>query len=234
MPYPQSGSPKIELHVHLEGTIRARALLDIAQRNGVQLPADNETELAKLYQFKDFEHFLELWLMTTRAVQTEEDFRQVVVDYAAEAVGHGAVYIEGIFTPAERVAGGTSWDAVFTGFCDGTAQAKETYGVEIRLTPDIPRNLGLEVAVETARYAIKYRDRGIVGIGLCGPEASWPPEPFERAFRMAKDGGVGSVPHAGEVSGPESIWGAIGVLEADRIRHGIRAIEDRSLLRAAC
>ena len=158
MRYYKQRTPKIELHVHLEGTIRPRALLEIARRNGVRLPADNEDELAQLYQFKDFEHFLELWLMTTCAVQTEADFRQVVVDYAAEAAGHGAVYIEGIFTPAERVAGGASWDEVFTGFCDGAAQAVETYGVEIRLTPDIPRNLGLEVAVETARYAIKYRE----------------------------------------------------------------------------
>src|ERR1700728_3320446 len=147
MPVPPT--PKIELHVHLEGTIRPQALLRIAHRNGVRLPADNVEELARLYHFNDFEHFLELWLMTTCAVQTEKDFRQIVVDYAAEAVGHGAIYIEGIFTPVERVDGGASWDEVFTGFCEGTQEARETYGVEMRLTPDIPRNLGLEVALET-------------------------------------------------------------------------------------
>jgi aminodeoxyfutalosine deaminase len=227
---PSSASPKVELHVHLEGTIRPRALLEIAQRNSVRLPAENEEQLAKLYQFKDFDHFLELWLMTTCAVQTEEDFRQVVVDYAAEAVRHGAVYIEGIFTPAERIAGGASWDEVFTGFCDGAQAAREAHGVEIRLTPDIPRNLDLDVAIETVRYAIKYRERGIVGVGIGGPEATWPPERFERAFRLAKEGGLGSVPHAGEASGSESIRAAVEVLSADRIRHGIRAIEDPGLL----
>jgi aminodeoxyfutalosine deaminase len=226
-----SSIPKIELHVHLEGTIRPRALLQMARRNRVSLPADNEDELNKTYQFRDFEHFLELWLITTRAVVTEEDFRQIVVDYAAEAVGHGAVYIEGIFTPAERVGGGASWDEVFSGFCDGVQEARETYGIEMRLTPDIPRNLELELAMKTAQYSIKYRERGIVGIGIGGPEASWPPERFEPAFRLAKEGGLGSVPHAGEVSGPQSIWGAIDVLHADRIRHGIRAIEDPRLLR---
>jgi aminodeoxyfutalosine deaminase len=224
-------TPKIELHVHLEGTIRPRALLGIARRNGVRLPANNEDQLAELYQFKDFEHFLGLWLMTTCAVQTEADFRQVVVDYAAEAVGYGAVYIEGIFTPAERITGGASWDEVFTGFCDGAAQARDTYGIEIRLTPDIPRSLGLDIAMETVRYSVKYRDRGIVGIGIGGPEASWPPKPFGPAFLLAKENGLGSVPHAGEVSGPESIRGAIEVLRADRIRHGIRAVEDPNLLR---
>lgn len=222
--------PKIELHVHLEATVHPNVLFEMAQRNGYALPAENATELARLYQYRDFEHFLELWMMTTPAIQTEADFRRVVVSYAEEAARQGAVYIEGIFTPAERVSGGASWDEVYAGFCDGAAQAKEQYGVEIRLTPDIPRILGLDVAIMTAEYAVKYRDRGIVGLGLGGPEATFPPEPFERAFLLAKEGGLGSVPHAGEAAGPESIRGAIDVLKADRIRHGIRVVEDQALL----
>jgi aminodeoxyfutalosine deaminase len=154
----------------------------------------------------------------------------VVVSYAQEAASHGAVYIEGIFTPIERTSGGASWDEVFSGFCDGAIEARELFGVEVRLTTDIPRILGPDEALETARYALKYRDRGIVGLGLGGPEASFPPEPFEVAFRLAKDGGLGSVPHAGEAAGPESIRGAMDVLQADRIRHGIRAVEDEGLL----
>ena len=223
--------PKIELHVHLEGAVRPRALLEIAKRNGVALPVDNEAELEKLYEFTDFDHFIQLWMMTTHAIHTEIDFRQVVVSYAEEAAAHGAVYIEGIFTPAERISGGASWDEVFTGFCDGAVEAKERHGVEVRLTPDIPRSFGLEPAMETVRYSLKYKDRGIVGIGLGGQEAAYPPEPFEPAFRMAKDGGLGSVPHAGEVSGVESIRGALDALQADRLRHGVRAVEDPALLR---
>lgn len=188
-------APKIELHVHLEGAVRPRALLEIAARNGVSLPASTEAELAGLYRFRDFAHFLELWVMTTRALQTERDFRQVVVDYATEA-SCGAVYLEGIFTPAERAGHGASWDEVFAGFCDGAAEAKEKTGVEVRLTPDIPRNLGPEVALNTARYAIRYRERGVVGLGLGGPEHSYPGAPFRPAFQLAKDGGIGSVPHA--------------------------------------
>ena len=164
--------------------------------------------------------------------QTEVDFRQVVVSYAEEAAAHGAVYIEGIFTPAERISGGASWDEVFTGFCDGAAEAKEQHGVEMRLTPDIPRGFGLEAAMQTVRYAIKYRDRGVVAVGLGGREAEFPPEPFERAFRAAKDGGLGSVPHAGEAAGPESIRSAIEVLHADRIRHGVRGRGSRTPARA--
>ncbi len=225
-----SSTPKIELHVHLEGAVRPRELFEIASRNHFALPAQDEAELAQLYRFRDFEHFIDLWMMTTPALQKERDFRQVVVAYAKEAASHGAVYIEGIFTPVERVSEGASWDEVFSGFCDGADEGKERFGVEIRLTTDTPRNLGLDAAMETARYAIKYRDRGIVGMGLGGPEASFPPDPFEKAFRMAKDAGLASVPHAGEAAGPESIRGAIEILRADRIRHGIRVVEDEGLL----
>lgn len=223
--------PKIELHVHLEGTVRPPALLDIARRNGVPLPADNVEDLGRLYAFRDFEHFIELWIMTTTAIRTEADFREIVVAYTHEAAAHGAVYLEGIFTPAERVLGGASWDEVMSGFCDGAAQAEEETGVIVRLTPDIPRGFELEAAIETARYSVKYRDRGVVALGLGGLEAQHPPEPYAPAFRIAKDGGLGSVPHAGEVAGPGSIRGALGALGADRIRHGIRAVEDAGLLR---
>jgi len=223
--------PKIELHVHLEGSVLPESLFEMANRNGVGLPAADAGELAEIYRFRDFEHFLELWSMTTVAIQTDRDFRQVVTDYAEQAASHGAVYIEGIFTPAERVSAGASWDEVFAGFCDGAQQANELFGVEVRLTCDIPRNLEPEVGLRTAEYAVKYRDRGVVGLGLGGPETDYPPEPFERAFLVAKEGGLGSVPHAGEVAGAASMRGAIEVLRADRIRHGIRALEDAGIVR---
>src|ERR1700722_5072027 len=223
--------PKIELHVHLEGTVRARTLLQIARRNTVPLPADSVEGLAGLYQYRDFAHFLEVWRLPPGARRTERDFRQVVVDYAAEAAGHGAVYIEGIFTPAEAAGRGCDWDEVFTGYCDGAQQAAERYGVHVRLTPDIPRGYPLEMAELTARHAVAYRDRGVVGIGLGGPEADYPPEPFSRAFLIAREGGLGSVPHAGEGAGAASVRGALDGLGADRIRHGIGAAEDPGLLR---
>jgi aminodeoxyfutalosine deaminase len=136
--------PKIELHVHLEGTVRAHTLLEIARRNDYALPADTVEGLADLYAFRDFEHFIEVWILTTNALQTYEDFRQVVVDYAAEAKSHGAVYLEAIFSPIERTWRGVSWDEIFTGYCDGAPEARELHGVEVRLTPDITRSAPLE------------------------------------------------------------------------------------------
>ena len=223
--------PKIELHVHLEGTVRPKTLLEIAARNDYPLPADTEEGLAELYDFRDFAHFIDVWILTTNALRTPEDFRQVVVDYAAEAASHGAVYIEAIFSPAERVRRGVGWDEIFSGYCDGAQEARELHAVEIRLTPDIVRGFPLDEAEQVVRYSAKYRERGIVGIGLGGLEADFPPEPYKPVFALARDEGLASVPHAGEVAGPPSVRGALEELGADRLRHGIRAVEDPGLLR---
>jgi aminodeoxyfutalosine deaminase len=223
--------PKIELHVHLEGTVRPATLLEIARRNDYALPADTVEGLAALYEFRDFDHFIDVWILTTNALRTDDDFRQVVVDYAAEAVSHGAVYIEGIFSPIERAWRGVGWDTIFSGYCDGAQEAKERFGVDVRLTPDITRGAPLEDAREAVRHAIAYRDRGVVGIGLGGEEAQYPPEPFEAIFAEARAGGLASVPHAGEVTGPANVRGALEALSPDRIRHGIGAHADAGLVR---
>ena len=222
--------PKIELHVHLEGTVGPATLLEIARRNDYALPVDTVEGLAALYEYRDFEQFIEVWILTTNALRTREDFRQVVIGYAAQAASHGAVYVEGIFSPAERVRRGVEWDDIFGGYCDGAEEARELYGVEIRLTPDIVRGFSLEESEPVVRYSSKYADRGVVGVGLGGLEAQYPPEPYATLFELAKAEGLGSVPHAGEVAGPESVRGALEALQADRIRHGFRAVEDADLV----
>jgi aminodeoxyfutalosine deaminase len=222
--------PKIELHVHLEGTVRAPTLLEIARRNDYPLPADTVEGLAKLYEFRDFEHFIDTWILTTHAMRTADDFRQVVVDYAAEAASHGAVYLEAIFSPAERISRGVDWDEIFSGYCDGAQEAEELHGVTVRLTPDIYRGAPIETAETVVRYSAAYRDRGVVGVGLGGLEAQYPPEPYAEVFALAKAEELGSVPHAGEHAGPASIRGALDALGADRIRHGIRAVDDSALV----
>jgi aminodeoxyfutalosine deaminase len=223
--------PKIELHVHLEGTVRPETLLEIARRNDYALPCTTAEELRELYEFRDFAHFIEVWVLTTNALRTAEDFRQVVVDYAAEASSHGAVYIEGIFSPSERIRRGVAWDEIFSGYCDGAQNAREQFGVDVRLTPDIVRGFTLEEAESVVRYSAKYRDRGVVGVGLGGLEADYPPEPYAPAFALARAEGLASVPHAGEVAGAESVRGALDALGADRLRHGIRAVDDPGLVR---
>jgi aminodeoxyfutalosine deaminase len=218
--------PKIELHVHLEGTVQPDTLREIARRNDYALPDDLES----LYRFRDFAHFIEVWILTTNALRTADDFRRIVVDYAAEAVTHGCVYLEGIFSPAERTRRGVGWADIFEGVCAGAEEAREVHGVEIRLTPDIPRGFTQEEARATVEWAARYRDRGVVGVGLGGLEADFPPEPYENVFRLAQSLGLGSVPHAGEAAGAASVRGALEALNADRLRHGIRAVEDPGLV----
>jgi aminodeoxyfutalosine deaminase len=223
--------PKIELHVHVEGTVRPARLLEIARRNGYPLPVDTVGGLEDLYRFRDFRHFIDVWILVTNALQRADDFREILVDYAAEAASHGAVYLEAIFSPAERVRRGTTYDEVFAGFCDGVEEARRLHGVEIRLTPDITRGFTLDEAEAVVRAAAAHRDRGVVGVGLGGLEAEYPPELYADVFAIARDLGLASVPHAGEVAGATSVQGAMEALHADRIRHGIRCLDDPGLTR---
>jgi aminodeoxyfutalosine deaminase len=214
--------PKIELHVHLEGTVRPDTLRAIAKRNDYALPDDLESR----YEFRDFAHFIETFELTAGALQHYEDFRQIVVDYAAEAAGHGAVYLEVIFAPG--LWRGLDTDEVFNGYCDGAQKAGELHGVEVRLTPDIPKVYSAEEAEKVARFSVAYREQGVVGLGVGGLE--FPCEPFARAFAIAREGGLGSVPHAGELAGAESVRSVLEGLGADRIRHGIRSVDDPGLV----
>ncbi|WP_308204636.1 adenosine deaminase [Frankia sp. R82] len=232
---PAATGPKIELHVHLEGTVGPATLLAMARRNNEALPVRTVAELAELYRFRDFDHFIQVWIMTTNVMRTETDFRQVVVEYAAQAAAAGACYVEGIFSPWYRVHRGVRVEEIFHGYLDGAIEARQRYGVEVRLTPDIDRVLPVDAAMEVADWSARFAERDpqrlIVGLGLGGPEAGYPPEPFAPVFARAWDAGLAAVPHAGETAGAESVRGALDALGARRIRHGIRAIEDPALVR---
>jgi aminodeoxyfutalosine deaminase len=223
--------PKIELHVHLEGAVSPQALIAAARRNDFALPASSVEELADFMRFRDFEHFISAWMATTRALRTERDYRELVLDYARRAQAQGAVYLEAIFSPSDKASVGVDQQVVFEGFCDGVQEARETLGIELRLTPDITRGVDRDLARTTAELAVRYKDRGVVALGLGGLEAQYPPEQYAEPFAIARAGGLASVPHAGEVAGPPSVRGALDALHADRIRHGVRAVEDPGLLR---
>lgn len=222
-------TPKIELHVHLEGAIRPATLLEIARRNDQPLPADTVAGLQALYEFTDFDHFIRVWLLTTNCLRTADDFRRVLVDYAAEAASLGAVYLEAIFSPSERVQRGVPWAEIFTGYTEGIAEAYQRHRVTVRLTPDLYRGLDPAMAAECARWAVRYADRGVVGLGLGGMEAACPAAAYAEAFAIAVDGGLALVPHAGEAAGPESVREILS-FEPARLRHGVRAVEDPAVL----
>jgi aminodeoxyfutalosine deaminase len=222
--------PKIELHVHIEGAVRPATLLTIAERNGVSLPARSPEDLERMLEFTDFAHFLDMYRLGVTALRTARDFEDITVAYAREAASHGAVYIEAIFSAADPIRNGVAWDEVFDGFCNGAARAEEEIGTIVRFTPDITRDQPYEVGQGVVAHAIKYKDRGIVGIGLGGPEVGYPPEPWAPLFAQAREAGLPAVPHAGETAGVASIRGALDELDAVRLRHGVRAVDDPGLL----
>jgi aminodeoxyfutalosine deaminase len=225
-----SSHPKIELHVHFEGACSAELLFSCARANGVALPVRSPEELRSYLRFADFGEFLTAWRALRLSFCRPDDFRALVVDYARQAVGAGAVYVEGIFSPRDFVRRGVAWEALFEGFGAGAAEARAVLGVEVRLTPDISRGMDSADAEEIVRWSARYRDAGVVGVGLGGAEADAPTARYARAFALAHDLGLGVVPHAGETAGAAAVRAALTFAPA-RLRHGVRAVEDSGLVR---
>lgn len=222
--------PRIELHVHLEGTVSAATLRRIARRNAGAAGARAVDEALALRTYRDFSGFVRAWIATSRLLQHERDFHDLVVDYAAAVAAQGGVYLEGAFSPAEAARRGTPWQEIFEGYCSGAEAAHAEHGITVRLTAEITRDFPLESAEQVALWAGRYRARGVVGLGLGGNEAAFPPELFARPFALGRETGLKAAPHAGETAGPASVRAALDVLHADRLRHGLRAVEDRGLL----
>lgn len=223
--------PKIELHVHLDSAMRPSLLLRLARRNDYVLPFASVEEFANYCRVDSFADLGRIWVETCRVLKREEDFRDVLVAYAGEAKSHGTVYVEAIFNPWMMWRSGVSLDAIFTGYCDAIEEARELYGVEVRLTPDGDLWATPEEAAEIARYAVAFRERGVVGFGISGSDREIDPAAFARAAEIARDGGLGFTPHAGEFGGAHLVRLAIETMGASRVRHGLGAIEDPALIR---
>jgi aminodeoxyfutalosine deaminase len=223
--------PKIELHVHLDSAIRPSLLLRLARRNGYVLPFATVEEFGDYCRVESFVDLGRIWVETCGVLEREQDFREVLVEYAGEAKSHGAVYVEAIFNPWMMWKRGVSLDAIFTGYCDAIEEARELHRVEVRLTPDGDLWATPEEAAEIACYAVAYRDRGVVGFGMSGNDRVNNPDAFARAVEIARDGGLGFTPHGGEFGGAHLVRFAIEILGASRVRHGLGAIEDPGLVR---
>jgi aminodeoxyfutalosine deaminase len=235
--------PKAEIHIHLEGSIQPATVLKLAKRHNKldSLPSKTVKGLRRWFNFTDFPHFIEVYLIVQDLLQTAEDFALIVHENGADMAAQNIRYREITVTPYTHVDyqdKGLTFSELLQGLENGRAQAKKDFGVEIRWVFDVPRNFcfdkngryDLSIAEKTLAYALEGKDSGVVGFGLGGNEAGCPPEPFAHAFEKAKANGLLSVPHAGEIGGPESVWGSLKALQADRIGHGVRAIEDPSLL----
>ncbi len=223
--------PKVELHVHLEGSIQPETLLTLAQRHQVNLPATTVEGLRTWYTFTDFPHFIEIYLAISSCLRTPDDIELIAREFLAGQAAQHIRYSEVTYTPYTHYRWrGLAFQDQLAALKRARAWAETEYGVTMGLVLDISRDISAEEGLPTAEWAISAMGEGVVALGLGGPEVGHPPEKFTQAFELARAAGLPSVPHAGETAGPESIWGAIRALHAVRIGHGVRCLEDPALV----
>jgi adenosine deaminase len=221
--------PKVELHVHLEGSIRPGTLLQLAKRHRVSLPADTVEGLREWFRFRDFEHFVEIYLTCSQSLRDPEDFQLVAREFLAEQAAQNIRHSEVHFTIATHLRNGANGSEVAAALSETLEEEERRSGVTARWIPDIVRDVPWQWADRTLEWALDGRGQGVVALGLSGFEAS-SDEPFREHFRVARQEGLHRVAHAGEHEGPDSIRSALEVCQPERIGHGIRSVDDAELL----
>lgn len=232
---PFDSAPKAELHLHLFGAIPPAILLELARRNRVYLPADTVAGLRAGFRFRDFDHFSEILRTLRPCVQTAEDLEVITYELGRQLAAQHVRYAEVMVTPMGLELRGIRYPASLETMNRARARVRTDFGLELRWIFDFNRSVPDEAecrywADYATEVAIAGRDGGVVALGLSGAEDGNPPEQFAPWFERARAAGLHSVPHAGEHAGPESVWGAISALGAERVAHGVRAVEDPALV----
>ncbi|AWZ04370.1 MULTISPECIES: adenosine deaminase [unclassified Streptomyces] len=225
-----AGLPKAELHVHHVGSASPRIVAELASRHpDSKVPTDPEA-LADYFTFTDFAHFIEVYLSVVDLVRTPADVRDLTFEVARDMARQNIRYAELTITPYSSTRRGIEEKAFMEAIEDARKAAESELGVILRWCFDIPGEAGLEAAAETTRLAVDLRPEGLVSFGLGGPEIGVPRPQFKPYFDAARAAGLHSVPHAGETTGPETVWDAIRELGAERIGHGTSSVRDPELL----
>lgn len=223
--------PKVELHVHLEGSVQPRTLLKLARRHHVSLPADTVEGLRRWYRFRNFDHFLEIYLTISACLRTAEDIELITREFLTGQAEQNIRYSEVTFTPHNQLR---TNNLAFHPQLDAVNRAQEwaekELGVRMGIIMDIPRSVSPEAGSMIAGWAIDRYGDSLVAFGLGGPEVGNPPEKFQAAFDRVREAGIPCILHAGETEGPASIWSALRVAGSRRIGHGVRAVEDEQLM----
>jgi aminodeoxyfutalosine deaminase len=223
--------PKIELHVHMEGSIRPATLLKLAKRNGIEVPADDVEGLRDWYTFTDFNHFIDIYRVISRCLRTYEDIETIAREFLIGQAEQNIRYSEVTYTAFTQFSTSRlSFKGQMAAINRARAWAAKELDTHIALVIDIPRIIPALAGRLVARWAVSGMDDGVCALGLGGPEVGNPPERYKRAFARAWKAGLPSVPHAGETEGPASMWGALNTLQAVRLGHGVRCLEDPALV----
>ncbi|MBQ1017113.1 adenosine deaminase [Micromonospora sp. D93] len=226
-----AGLPKVELHVHHVGSASPRIVAELAARHEgrTPVPADPDA-LADYFEFRDFAHFIEVYLSVVDLIRDPEDVWILTHEVARELARQQVRYAELTITPYSHVRRGIPAPAFCEAIEDARKRALADFGIELRWCFDIPGEAGLPAAEETLRIALDQRPDGLISFGLGGPEIGVPRPQFRPYFDQARAAGLRSVPHAGETTGPQTVWDALNELGAERIGHGISAAQDPQLL----
>jgi adenosine deaminase len=213
--------PKGHLHIHLEGAMRPTTLVELAAERGIPVPT--------VTGFGSFTDFADMYVAACEVLHNHEAMARLVREVVADAALAGAVWVEPAFYPMRYPHLGSAGEVIDFVLQTGLDAAAEL-GIGFGLMMTADRTNDPAEAVVLANLAAERGGRGVVSFGLANDEAIAPPEPFVESFNVAYESGLLCTPHAGELAGPESVIGSIDVLHANRIQHGVRAIEDPSLV----
>jgi len=220
--------PKVELHVHLEGTAPPALIRRFARRNGVALP-DALFRGNGEFHYTDFLHFLRTYDLAASVIRTAEDYRDVTFEYLCSCAREAAIYVELTASPDHAALVGLSDEEHLAGIARGIDDARSETGIEGRILISAVKNFGVEQALRVARYAAERPHSYVVGFSMAGEEKNHPAAAFAQSYAIAAAAGLGCTVHAGEWDGPESVRSAL-TLPVTRIDHGVRAIEDAELV----
>lgn len=214
--------PKAHLHLHLEAAMRPSTLHDLGDLHGLDVP--------EMSAFESFADFIRLYEIATSCLRAEEDLRRLLVEMAEDAAADGAVWVEyHVYPPLWLGRFGSDEEALDLTLALAR-EAEAATGVGLGAVVAIDRTEDVGAAMRTATLAAERAGAGVVAIGLANDEDGRPPEAFADAFAVAREAGLLSAPHAGELGGPEYVRTAVDVLHADRIGHGVRSVEDPTLV----
>lgn len=223
------GIPKAELHLHIEGTLEPETLFRLAERNGISTKFDSVEALRQAYRFNDLQSFLNIYYEGAGVLQKENDFYDLTWEYLLKAKDQNIRHVEIFFDPQTHTERGIAFETVVNGIYHALSDGARDLNISFCLIMCFLRHLPESEAMETLSQALDFKDK-ITGVGLDSSESGHPPSKFIHVFEKARKEGFMAVAHAGEEGPPEYIWEAIQDLKVLRIDHGVRAVEDKSLI----
>ncbi len=221
--------PKVELHLHIEGTLEPEMMFSLASKHGAALPYASVEAVRAAYNFHDLQSFLDLYYAGCDVLRDRSDFYALAMAYFTRAHADRVVHAELFFDPQTHTVRGIPMEVIIGGLRDAMDDAKKRYGISAELILCFLRHLSEEDAFKTLEAALPFRSE-LVGVGLDSGERGNPPSKFERVFEAARDKGLRSVAHAGEEGPAAYIREALDLLRVERVDHGVRCDEDSALV----